>query len=559
VLRLGLPFVAFVVILLWWLADAEPVPRLTSEAGAELPGAVPAAAAVPVAEADPPEAAASAAAPRGQGRTTEGPSLEGTVTDPAGRGVEGVALRALFQRHGSSGYKHYCGFEASRTDRAGQFRMEVPFTAEWATLWIDAPGWVRPPPRAVGPEVYDVLDRRVGWSRQSIALERGAPVEGVVEAATGIPLADVQIEATWGDSRAGRSLCRTDERGRFSIVVPAKAVLVARAHRGELVTPDEGPGFPWEAVPLRFAEILTHDAEAWAGPVEPGSSNVRMVLSDVVPLRMRVRGPSGAISGYVVLRVTDLAWPAGSFVCEPYVREGEDLIEVPGLMHGTYEVEVLPKHQKWLPARARATLPGEPIDVRCEQALSIEGLLEGEDLRDFEITWTGPCNEGFEDNAQRGRTLRVKTATFVLRGIADGVGDVYARRAGDSRFAFATAVRPGPGVLRLTLSKGRAITGRVATPAGLKPATLDVRAVSGLVEQRARVRGDGTFSIVGLPPGTFRIELVTRAWCSARSPRGGRVAGGWVDKWLHDARVDVPAGTEDVRLRARLPASGTGS
>ena len=47
------------------------------------------------------------------------------------------------------------------------------------------------------------------------------------------------------------------------------------------------------------------------------------------------------------------------------------------------------------------------------------------------------------------------------------------------------------------------------------------------------------FAIVGLPPGAFRIELRSGAW-------------------LHDARDDVPAGAEDVRLRVRLPDTDPG-
>lgn len=376
-------------------------------------------------------------------------------------------------------------------------------------------------------------------------------MDGIVETQAGLPVPDVPVEADWG---RGRSICRSDEHGRFSIVVPADAILVARAHRGDLVSGDEGPGFPLEAVTRRFDEILTHDAEAWAGPLAPGTAGVRMVLRDNVALRLRVQGPDGPLSDRVLVRVTDLHWTGlGSFDCEPRVGEG-GLIEIPRLMPGRYAVEVLPRGQEWLPATVLATLPADPREVQCAQALRIDGVLEGEDLGDFEVTWTGACNEGISNAVQQARTIRVDSGAFTLRGIGDGAGDLYARRAGDPRFALVPGVRAGPGVVRLTLSRGWAIRGHVDVPDGLTRSSLTVRAVAGLIEQRARVGEDGAFSIEGLPPGSFRVELVTGAWTDVESRRGGRVTGGWAVRWLHDARDDVAAGTEDVRLGVRIPA-----
>jgi hypothetical protein len=279
-----------------------------------------------------------------------------------------------------------------------------------------------------------------------------------------------------------------------------------------------------------------------------------MVLRDNVPLRLRVQGPDGAISGRVLVRVTDLHWTGlGSFACEPIVGDG-GLVEIRRLVPGRYAVEVLPRSEEWMPATVLATLPAEPLEVRCAQALRIDGLLEGEDLKDFEVTWTGPCNEGLSNAVQQGRTIRVESAAFTLMGIGDGLGDLYARRAGDPRFALVPGVRPGRGAVRLTLAKGWTIEGRVDLPEGPMP-KLTVRAVAGLIEQHARVGEDGAFSIVGLPQGRFRVELVTGAWTDGWSRRGGRVTGEWAVRWLHDARDDVPAGADGVRLRVRLPAT----
>ncbi|MFI5401555.1 MAG: hypothetical protein ACHQ1G_01365 [Planctomycetota bacterium] len=543
--RLGLPTCALAAILLCWLAGPEPAVRrpIAAIGAATLADARSGEAS----ETQAPVATAASAEVRPKPKRVA--LLEGVIVDPEGRGVEGVTLTAHFARNGSSHYKHHLGFDTARSDGCGRFRMDAPPRAQWATLRIDAPGWVRPAARTVSADGTTLNDgvpadaRALGlvrgedWPPQKIVLERGSPVQGVVETAEGVRLADVPVEATWGSGSEACSLVHTDEHGRFSILVPAAADLVARARPGERFLPDGSPALPWEAQSPRFAETLTADAEARAGPVAPGASDVRMVLREIDRLRMRVLGPEGPWTGAVTIRVRELARPDAWTAYAPYVRDGELEYEAPRVTPGTYEIEVVPDADL-LPARAVATLPGAPFDARLTQSLSIEGFLEGDDLKDFEITWTGPCNEGW-------CTLIAESAGFVLRGLADGAGDVYARREGDPRCVLVTGCRPGTGVLRLTLSEGRVIGGRVAGLEGLDPSALAVRAVRGLLDQYAGVRPDGTFSIVGLPPGAFRVELVTRGWSSK----------GLVDRWLHDARDGVETGTDNVALRVRIPAT----
>jgi len=541
-----------VAILLWWLLGTESAPRRAT--GATLGAPVPETTAVEAAPDQPAVVPSEILSLRRE--PSPAPILEGTVVDPDGRGVEGVSLTAAFARNGSSCYPHHLGSEACRTDDAGRFRMDVPWRAEWAQLRIDAPGWVEPTGRTVsagGTKLADgepVDARALGlvrgddWPRQRIVLERGRPIEGVVETAEGIPVPDARVEATWAPGRT--SACRTDDRGHFSILVPAAATLRARATHGDLVTPEGSPPWPGsDAVRPRFEGIIAGDAEASTGPCAPGARDLLLVLRETHELGMRVLGPDGPFTGPALVRVRNRA-PLGSWVTyEPYVREGALEYRVPCVTPGIYEIEVLPRFDLQ-PARIVATVPGEPIEVRCKQPLQIEGLLEGDDLNDFEITWTGPGNAYFDEGQrQRGRTLFVSTPDFVLRGVGDGAGDLYARREGDPRCALVTGCRPGRGVVRMTLSEGHTISGRVDVPEGLDPSALAVRAVHGRLDQYARVGPDGTFSTVGLPPGVFRVELVARAW--TRDVR-----------WLHDACDRVPAGADGVRLRVRLPGTDPG-
>jgi hypothetical protein len=449
------------------------------------------------------------------------PLLEVDVTDPEGRVVAGITLTATFaRRYHSYSNVMYVGIETGCTDDSGRFRLEVPPRAEWATIVFGAPDWVQPPMRRVaGPP----------WRRQSIVLARGTPVAGVVETPAGVRLADFPVRAIWSDGPegAGSAVVYTNAHGGFSIVVPAEVFLRAFGGPEGSVLPAGLP--PWEAREASYASILTRDAEARAGPIAPGTSNICMVVRDTVPLPVHLEGPDGPLTGRVILRVVDLAWPIlGSFVDDSYVHDGEVTWHDPErerhFLPGAYEIELVPEDPECLPARVLATLPCDRIEVRCERAARIEGLLDGTDPGDFRITWDGPGNE-------RCRTMRTETGDFVLRGIGDGAGDVYARREGDPRCAFAPACRPGHGFLRLTLAPGGTICGRVETPGGRDPAWLGVRAVRGALDQRAAVGRDGTFSIVGLPPGAFRVELL--------------------DSWQEvcGAVDGVQAGAEDVILR----------
>jgi hypothetical protein len=197
-------------------------------------------------------------------------------------------------------------------------------------------------------------------------------------------------------------------------------------------------------------------------------------------------------------------------------------------------------------------IPGPPLDLRCPAATRIEGELEGEHLEGFEVTWTGPCNQAYqrrdwearyETYAQQGATARIGQGSnaFLLEAVEEGPGTLYARREGDPRCAFVSGHRPSLGHARLALSEGGTITGRVEAPADLRLSRLRVRAARGLLVQQAAVREDGTFAIVGLPAGNFRVELVSaRFRC---------------EEWLHDAVENVPAGAEGLALRVRLPAT----
>jgi hypothetical protein len=497
-----------------------------------------------------------------QGAPTARAAIEGVIVDPDGRPAPDVSVRAHFARRGADCFDRSCGDAAAHTDTAGRFTLAVPRGAQWAVVGVDAPGFVPPETRMVrgygttllrapsddvvagiGRRSEVAADARIlglrdepAWPHLKVVLERGKPVAGVVERAVGVVAPGVEVQCLWDDGAGAMRIARsrTDERGWFSVTVP---------------------------VPV-FVQVTSHDDEgyrlvAMQGPVPPGASGLRLLLSTVVPVNVRLHTPEGLLSGGLNVCLSPVA--VRGFKTSPsyeYVDVETERLAIGWQPPGEYEIEAAPTDAPYLPARGRATIPGPPVDLHLPRAVRIEGLLEGEGLKGFEITWTGPCNPSFKcqdyafrsDEAapQYGRTVRIRgdRGAFLFEAVGEGDGEVYARREGDPRCAFVARYGPSHGFLRLTLSEGASVKGRVQAPVRAKLDRLRVRAVRGLAAQSAVVREDGTFAIVGLPPGPFRVELVS---------------GGFpIREWIHDTQEGVEAGSENVVLRVRLPSTDPG-
>jgi hypothetical protein len=509
--------------------------------------------------------AASARSARADPPAAGAAGLRGIVVDPEGAAVAGVAVRADFGHTKSSGDWKWRwliddGSRRAITDACGRFAVDAPGSAAWAVVNVDAPGWVQPEPRLayLGSGTYVIraprslartlidkspppftdamipadaramhlLDGASTWPRLRIILERGAPVAGTVETEAGLPVLGGAVTASWLDGHAGWRYAeiRADERGRFSILVPSDSAITA------------------DGATIEGKPDVARRALAW--PVPPGTGGLRLVMRDLAPLALRARwGPlEGAWVRLGLAGFPDEQWRLQDRWCwvSPHPATGSFRIE--RLLPGTYSVEVRPRSMDLLPVTARVSIPGDPLEISWPPATPVEGRLEGTDLEDFEITWTGEGDEY--------RTVRIGTTAWppgllsegsrgMFRLGTGGPGAICARRDGDPRCAFVPDFAPSRGFLLLVLGRGEVIRGRAEGQPGLDLSALRVRAVARALTAEARVQPDGGFAIVGLPPGAFRIELRSGAW-------------------LHDARDDVPAGAEDVRLRVRLPDTDPG-
>jgi len=552
--RLALPIAFCALVVLW--ASRAPSSRVVVRAP------VPQRASVPIAEGDR-EPWAVAVAPdegsRGAQSTPVPPelsprqTLRGIVVDPEGAGVAAIRIRAqgwtpapIDRRRHARMPPAFDGQVIS--DAGGRFEIDLPDVICSVLLAASTPTWVPPEQRSVfrqggsnvhrGPNLVLPADARAmssrcddGWPEVKLILERGVPVGGVVETEAGAAAAGALVTARWRDDQPGWRSAETvaGEHGEFRILVPADALLTAAPVAANGVFGKEG---------------------AWYWPARPGACGLRLVLHDPVSIELRVHGASSPIDSMAV-RVMRAAlpedtWPLGGEFQYPNHDAQTGLWRIRGLLPGSYDIEVYPRDPDALPATVRVFLPGGPYEVLCPQATRIEGFLDGPDSGGFDVTWTGPANMAFARTdssggpwrGQEGRTVSVSGGSFLLEGVGQETGAIYARRPGDPRCAYVASYSATQGSLRLALTEARAIRGHVEG-AQASSLLLQVRAVRGQLTQMGEVEADGSFAIVGLPPLDFRVELRSGAW-------------------LHDAHDDVPAGATGVRLRVRLPDTEPG-
>ncbi|HEX5135382.1 MAG TPA: carboxypeptidase-like regulatory domain-containing protein [Planctomycetota bacterium] len=486
--------------------------------------------------------------------------IRGVVVDPEGAPVAGATVFAEF---GHVGRGRGCfpqgirdGEARTKTDRAGAFVLATPASASWAVVNVDAIDWVEPDPRVAtfrwGTEVIRVprgeawrhvasppsagdcegipADARAmgllageAWPRMRIVLERGEKIEGAVLSGAGAAVPGAAITVRWQDALPGwRTLeARGDARGRFSIRTPAPARITA--------APVETVG-------------NGRDPQAWAWPVRPGTSDLRLVLQERVALDLHVRNSPIPLQ-FARVGATPAGFPAPcDRVAGRLSREaGGDVLRLTGLLPGISDLVIHPPGANYVSAHARVAAPGEPVVIEWPLMIPVDGILEGEDVDDFGITWTGDAPTDGTTVVRIGTTAWPPGRLLVdplgrFRLYAAGPGAICARRAGDPRCAWAPAFDPSRGFLRLPLATGREIRGSVEGRPGMRLSALRVRAVAGALSESAAVNDDGRFAIVGLPPVAFRVEL-----------RSG--------EWVHEAIDSVPAGAGGVRLHVRLPAT----
>jgi uncharacterized GH25 family protein len=201
-----------------------------------------------------------------------------------------------------------------------------------------------------------------------------------------------------------------------------------------------------------------------------------------------------------------------------------------------------------LPAPAPGPIAGVVVDAR--------GPVDG-----------APVVASCEGDHPAKRTVSGADGRFELRGLDDCAHKVVASQRG-RREATAENVRPGRTDLRLELTAGATLKGRVVDSTGKPHPAFTVVArqaksalESGDSETQSFFDDQGRFELTGLAPGSWRVQAVANG--QAPSPektvevpgevelvlsQGGRIRGQVVDRVTHKplagARVSVEGGAE---------------
>ena len=458
--------------------------------------------------------------------------LDVTVTDPAGKPIEGAFVLAL---PAEGAYRPFGGLATEKvrstlTGREGKARLESLPPGPWNVV-VQARGFVRQPLR------------RVASGPLAVRLERGGSITGVVrEGRTRRPVVGARVSMGAGIAATGgwaeeatRNETTTDAEGRFGLdgIGRTPANVVVRAPGFDLVATEARQGDRVEIYLFPGATLSGTVRDDEGRPVKGAAVQAESHRSRIAPPTERTdaRGeflmPGIRPGEYtVVAREGGLAPGIAAVVVEP---ETEARVEVLLSEGGFVTGRIVDPDTRPLAGRVRLeTIDGQRIAASTSERTAADAKADGT----FALGPLPPGALGIGVAAPRHATRRVEVSV-IRRGAVD-LGDVV-------------------------LETGLAIRGRVRDREGNGLEGASVRARLRRPGERrqgeATSEADGAFVVAGLEAGTYRItaELPGYAAASATALAGGdpvdlaMEAGGEIAGRVVDA-AGQPA--EDASLSA---------
>lgn len=497
-----------------------------------------------------------------------GATVDGYVTDTAtGRPVAGARVR-LF---GASMFRGGGG-KGAVTDDEGHY--EIAGVAEGRHLLaVQAPGYFQPGmagsgmqslfrPGRAEDESADAPVVTIGpedtTKRKDLKVSPGATVSGVVVGPDGRPVTGAEVSTA-------------DPAGRMN---PFAQLLDIGAD--PVMTDGEGK-FTMEGVAAADALRLTARAEGYvdgeADPIAVAAggevTGVTIRLGEGATITGLLRSEDGSTPTAAEIRLvpeTDNLqdWQLGWQVrqADPHPADETGAFRAEGIAPGRYIVVAQAGGHMDKLRRGVQLSEGAEVDlgtISLEKGLAIEGVVSdeaGNPVPNAYVTCSPHRNPGARPTPALSRPEGDRTdveGKFRIEKLTPGVYDLGARADG---FAEATldTVDAGATRVRITLSPGLSIEGRVLFPSGKPAANVSVTAqAEGGRGRGGRTDGEGHFEITELPDGIYRLTV---------SGNGFRFGPGGAQtdrESFRDTTLEgISAGTRDllIRLDAGLSIGG---
>lgn len=442
-------------------------------------------------------------------RLTPGFAIEGVVKGPDGQGLKGVLVSASPRGDGTQDYGDYRfgAHGSARTEATGAFRIPGLGDGEYV-LSVDAPAEFAP---------YESPGVRGGTKGVDISLEAGLSAVVTVLDWAGKPVsgARVSLSIVTTDATEGRRSRRTTRSADRTTDAQGVARLSGLAK-----------GVTYR-MSVSATDALQHEEEAWT----PADVTIRLERAYTISGVVRDGAGKPVPGANVQCSKDKQAWSG--------TQAGDDgRFSCGGLTAGEYYVKArigwgsepadgaaAEKDTQRVPAGAKDVVL--TVDAGLELVVKIENWpadgptwhnpqLSVEGTRPRNLGWS---NEQIDSEGKvRFRGLRdSETYRLWIPPIAGGLSCV------------ATGLRAGGAEVRVRLTPGKSITGRINAPAGASGLNVSASAEGGGYGVSGTIEADGRYRIEGLPEGSYAVYAHAQVEKAQWYANGKAAAGGTLD------------------------------
>jgi protocatechuate 3,4-dioxygenase beta subunit len=446
----------------------------------------------------------------------------GRVVDSADQPVAGASL--VLQRE-PSGDRMMRSFDDGESGRfkataGADGRFEIPDLPPGA-FQLTARGSGYAPITVPGLAIAPGAGSTGGIDLGTVVLVRGVALEGYVSDPQGKPVEGVRISVAAAGAEPTFGMGPADGLEDASPVITAADGFfrVADRRAGETLDVEArragyGPGrAPGVQVPAKEPlRIVVQPSSAVEGrTVDPDGKPVAGADVAINPA-----GPTAMGRGYVMISTATMK----------ETRSGDDgSFRIEDVAPGTWELKAsAPGHQNVelssLEVRAGQDLPG--VEVVLTPAAVVEGRVLSPGSRPLaraEVQLVEPRKMGVQILLRPSRAATDGDGYYRLDGVAPGAHTFRAWRDGFRDAVRDLEVRSGENALDFSLEAGAEVSGRVVDDDGTPVSAARVVLYEGYNSwelPNAVSRPDGTFTLAGVPDGTYRIAAEKEGYADTR-------------------------------------------